>query len=63
MISEIVTTQGIQKVSSVSVDNFTKMIGVVIENGLSVEKIEMTIENAIDIGFLDFSAIAKHYKL
>lgn len=48
------------RVTSINVDNWSHMVTVVIERGLTVETVEMSMEKAQAIGFINLNALEKY---
>ena len=49
-------------VTSINVDSWNHMVTVVIEKGLTVDTVEITMEQAQDIGFINLNALEKYCK-
>ena len=49
-------------ITFIHIDSVTSMVKVVIEKGIDVDSINMTMEHAEDIGFINFEALKQYCK-
>lgn len=56
-------TKPTHNINTILIDNFGHMVTIIIQKGLKVETVEMTMENAEKIGFINPSALKEYCKL
>ena len=50
------------RVTSINVNNQSNMVSIIIQRGLGVDSVQMSMEHAQEIGFINFNALINYCK-
>ena len=61
-IEDTKTIKNTTNISNIFIDSFNEMVKISMQKGLRQETIDMSIEYAEEIGFINLNALKKHYE-